>query len=240
MSDKVHVTFIHGLANKPPVDDLRRLWLEALAKPRSGDQGFDLGAVGVTDSFIYWADLFYDTPLSAGEYENHTGDLKRLFTEDAELGQNQWMRSLEAKFPPEGVEDAPTTDGDSEFERVPLPGFLKKRAIGRFAKEAHDYLWNVDGTRDIIRKRVMEDFARVPAGSRHVVLGHSQGTFIAYDVLTGVPDCKDIDGLMTVGSPLGVDEIQDRLVRSTEDGFPQRLNGHWVNVYDPFDAVART
>ena len=26
-----HVTFIHGIANKPPADDLLRIWREALA-----------------------------------------------------------------------------------------------------------------------------------------------------------------------------------------------------------------
>ena len=26
-----HVTFIHGIANKPPPDDLLRIWQEALA-----------------------------------------------------------------------------------------------------------------------------------------------------------------------------------------------------------------
>jgi hypothetical protein len=43
---------------------------------------------------------------------------------------------------------------------------------------------------------------------------------------------------MTLGSPLGVDEIQDRLVWSRQDGFPKKVEGNWYNVYDPYDPVA--
>ena len=72
-----------------------------------------------------------------------------------------------------------------------------------------------------------------------MLVGHSQGTFIAYDVMTGVADCPPIDGFITIGSPLGVDEVQDRLVWTRDQGFPGKLRGDWVNVFDPFDLVAR-
>ncbi len=235
MAGPAHVTFIHGLANKPPAVELRRIWIEALGKPVTGDDGFDLGAVGVTASFVYWADLFYDQPLPPGEYENNAGELENSFPLDVEVEDTQWLKDLQAKFP-DAFEDAPFTEAEQGYERVPLPGFLKKRIMRHFVREAHSYLWNVDGIRDKIRKRVMDDFAKVPRGTDHVLFGHSQGTFIAYDVLTGVEDCKEVDGFMTVGSPLGVDEIQDRLA---EPVFPPKVAGDWVNVYDPYDQVSR-
>ena len=245
MTDQVHVTFIHGLANKPPPDELRRVWLEALATQRPDDPGFDLAAVNVSSSFVYWADLFYSSPLPPGEYENNSSELEQSFgeaddvVEAADDEEAAWLRALEARFPADDFEDAPTDETTAGYERIPVPGFVKKRVMRRFVKEAHDYLWNVNGIRDTIRQRVVDDFAQVPAGHRHVLLGHSQGTFIGYDVLTGVPECKGIDGFMTVGSPLGIDEIQDRLVTSRQDGFPSKLKGDWVNVYDPFDVVSR-
>lgn len=235
MTRPAHVTFIHGLANKPPAVELRRIWLEALGKPMTGDGGFDLGAVGVTASFVYWADLFYDEPLPPGEYENNAGELESSFPSDVEVEDSRWLKDMQAKFPDE-FEDAPFTEADSGYERVPLPRFIKKRIMRHFVREAHDYLWNVDGIQDKIRERVMDDFAKVPQGTDHVLFGHSQGTFIAYDVLTGVEECKEIEGFMTVGSPLGVDEIQDRLAGPA---FPTKVKGDWVNVYDPYDPVSR-
>jgi hypothetical protein len=45
---------------------------------------------------------------------------------------------------------------------------------------------------------------------------------------------------MTLGSPLGLDEIQDKLQPgwSRADGFPhERVAGGWVNVFDRLDPV---
>ena len=40
MQEKVHVTFIHGISNKPAPDDLKRIWLEALERAVEEDEGF--------------------------------------------------------------------------------------------------------------------------------------------------------------------------------------------------------
>jgi hypothetical protein len=243
MPQPVHITFIHGLANKPALHELRRIWLDALALTIQDNQGFDLGASGVTSSFVYWANLFYDTPLPASEYESRKDELKAKVAEDLPLDSDAWTQEMFLRFNVENeaahVEEPPTDETTPQYERIPIPWFLKQRLMQHFVKEAHDYLFNVNGIRDKIQSLVMEDFSKVPQGTRHVLVGHSQGSFIAYDILTRVTECKAVDGLLTLGSPLGVDEIQDKLVWSRENGFPGKLNGDWVNVYDPYDAVAR-
>ena len=52
-----HVTFIHGISNKPPADDLLRIWGEAMA---NAAEPLPLGDLGVTSSMVYWADLLYE------------------------------------------------------------------------------------------------------------------------------------------------------------------------------------
>jgi hypothetical protein len=67
------------------------------------------------------------------------------------------------------------------------------------------------------------------------------GTVIAYDCLKRVQDAPRVDGLMTIGSPLGLDEIQDKLHPewTRDTGFPfEKVQGGWVNVYDKLDPVA--
>ena len=238
MPDPVHVTFIHGLANKPAPRELERIWLEALTRDHGGNEGFDLATQTGTSSFVYWADLFYPKPLPPGEYENTADDLERSVAGEPELAEDAWVKAMRARFPDQ-FEDASTSEADSEFERIPLPWALKQRIMRHFLKEAHDYFFNTDGVRDKIRQRVVEDLDAVPAGTRHVLVGHSQGTFIAYDVLTAVAECKPVQGFMTIGSPLGVDEVQDKLVWSRDNGFPTKLEGDWVNVYDALDVVSR-
>lgn len=242
MARHSHIIFIHGLSNKPAPEDLRRIWLDALAGKVIDDPGFDLGAVGVKDSFVYWADLFYDQPLSAQGYESRSDELADSVAGEMELEEDEWMQAMHEKFPMEEdkvFDDAPADDTTLEYERIPLPWVVKKQVIRHFLKEAHDYLFNKNGIRDTIRKRVTDALTRAADDAPVLLVGHSQGSIIAYDVLTGADDCPMVDGLLTLGSPLGIDEVQDRLVWSADDGFPKKLKGDWVNVYDPFDVVAR-
>ena len=118
-------------------------------------------------------------------------------------------------------------------------------------RDVHHYLFNVEFSprpgasfrvQDEIRRRFLD---AVIEGSEkpgpHIVVSHSMGTVIAYDCLKRVPECPEVDGLMTIGSPLGLDEIQDKLQPgwSRNDGFPhERVRGGWINVYDRFDPVA--
>jgi pimeloyl-ACP methyl ester carboxylesterase len=137
------------------------------------------------------------------------------------------------------------------FERVPLPGFLKKEIMQTFLRDVHHYLFNVTyspraaatfAVQDEIRSRMVG--ALVDAHARgtppYVVVSHSMGTVVAYDCLKRVPGCPPVDELMTIGCPLGLDEVQDELRPewTREDGYPRHgLKGLWANVYDRFDPV---
>ena len=56
-----HVTFIHGISNKPPAPDLLRIWRQTLAGAATP---LPLGDLGITSALVYWADLLYDPPDS--------------------------------------------------------------------------------------------------------------------------------------------------------------------------------
>jgi hypothetical protein len=79
------------------------------------------------------------------------------------------------------------------------------------------------------------------AADSRVVLAHSLGTVVAFDVLNLNPDCR-LDTLVTVGSPLSMRAVATRLRRRHErvgewPPFPGNVR-RWVNVYDPGDPVA--
>ena len=63
MHDRPLILGIHGLANKPPIDEKTRWWRTAIAE--------GLASAGIDSSttfcfaFVYWADLRYDAPLAA-------------------------------------------------------------------------------------------------------------------------------------------------------------------------------
>jgi hypothetical protein len=258
-----HVTFIHGIANKPPQDQLLDLWRRSLADA----SGMDLGASGVTSSMVYWADVMYPAPLAEADEES-AGDeaVAESKTAEPDLGVDEmdaeeaaWTASLAAKLSvplaAEVVVDAAIgaapTPVKETLERIPLPWVVKERIMKKLLRDVHHYLFNVDYSprpgatykvQDEIRRRTIEalqEGAKQPGP--HVVFSHSMGTVIAYDCLKRVADAPVVDGLITVGSPLGIDEVQDKLRPewSRDDGFPsEKVRGRWVNIYDKLDPVA--
>jgi len=254
-----HALFIHGLDNKPEADYLHKLWKRKLAH----EDGLDLDTSGTPSSSAYWADVLYASPATnlaafeaaVGEVETLDSpagpalDLRRL-----PAGEAARVRALASRLEvdPEALalEEPPPDDVEAvRQERVPVPPWLRKRIMARFVRDAHHYFYNLDFSpragatyrvRDELRRRFMSKLEAAAATRPIVVVSHSMGTIIAYDCLRHEPDCPRIDGLITVGSPLGLDEVQDFFPGWTrDDGFPsEKLNGRWVNVYDPLDVVA--
>ena len=248
------VVFSHGLDNKPASDYLCNLWKRKLAH----DDGLDIDGCGVESTLNYWADVLYPSPdTNLAAYET-LGALDAAIDESPDLREmphkdDPRIRRLELTLgvDPETVEEDQPTEAEVaavQMERVPVPAWLRKRIMARFVRDAHHYFFNQEFSprpnenfrvRDELRARFVKC---VKAGENKgplVVVCHSMGTIIAYDCLKHEPDCPAVDGLMTIGSPLGLDEVQDFFPAwSRADGFPsEKLRGPWVNVFDPLDVV---
>jgi hypothetical protein len=259
-----HVTFIHGMCNKPPADVLLRFWSQCL---KDGPEPLALADIGVTTSLVYWADLLYDKPYEGSPSEESVARGEAAVLEAAEIEsagvgsppvprnaeEASFIAGLTAKMeavPDAAVEDATPVDGEqppASLERVPLPWFVKKEVLNTYLRDVHHYLFDVPfappGREPVpiqrtIRRRFVDALCSPPVSRPHVVVSHSLGTVIAYDCLQRLADCPPVDGLLTIGSPLGLDEIQDRLKPewSRDDGFPTRVRA-WANVYDRLDPV---
>ena len=121
--------------------------------------------------------------------------------------------------------------------------------MNAYLRDVHHYLFDVEFApagrppvriQQTIRKRFVDLICAADVSRPHIVVSHSMGTVIAYDCLKRVPACTSVDGLITIGSPLGLDEIQDKLLPewSRGDGYPsERLQGGWVNIFDNLDPV---
>jgi hypothetical protein len=254
------VTFIHGLSNKPEASYLHELWKRKLAQ-----DGFSLGDNGVLSSMVYWADVLYpspDTDLAAYESAatgeealNEARVAATLATHSLPADEKKFIEQLSAELNITGEDIDPATLTPEQrrqiaYERIPLPAWLRNRLMAKLVRDAHLYFFNKDFSprsdatfrvRDELRKRFLDALIAVKDGDHPVVVvSHSMGTIIAYDCLMHEPECPSIDGLITIGSPLGLDEVQDFFPRwSRANGFPtERLKGPWVNVFDRLDVVA--
>jgi hypothetical protein len=230
------------------------------------NDGVDLDAMGVTSSMVYWADLLYAEPLPEkvaqsreaievdGTVAGDDADMTWLLELDpdeaafvAAVGAKVGMSEVAAA----STEVADVIDPSSPLEAIPLPDFIKSRLMRVFLRDVHHYLYDTEFSprpgesyriRSTIRERTVE---ALNEGTRtdgpHVLVTHSLGTVIGYDVLTGALEVPGVDALLTLGSPLGLSDVQAKLAPpwTRKDGWPvQRLgSGSWTNIADRLDPV---
>lgn len=265
-----HLTLIHGISNQPPKQQLVEIWRQSLAK----NDGLDLDAEDVSYEMVYWADVLYERPdeniqeteslesltESVPDEESEDVTWTESLADPEKMFVERLAKSLGYDREPPGGDDRytpPPVEDETEavpFERIPVPWFVKRRLMKILLRDVHHYLFNATSeprpgkkyqVRDEIRERFIDT---VKAGNTktgpHIVVSHSMGTVIAYDCLKRDARCPAVDGLMTIGCPLGLDEIQDVLGEdpppkwTRKNGFPQEhLRKTWANVYDRLDPV---
>ncbi len=239
---------IHGLGNKPPKDILQKWWEEALQEglAKVGEDCSDLPF-----ELVYWADILYEKPLdiniSDKEDPLYVNEKYVVAEKDDVFGTMRERRRvldfLEKQL------DRIFLDDDLSINF----SFVTDAIIHRYFKDLEIYysddvkdLNDQDClARDAIRAR-LESVLKKYAGEDIILIGHSMGSIIAYDVLTfQVPELK-IDTFVTIGSPLGfpvviskiVAERGLRLKRAIKPKTPPGVTRSWINCADLEDKVA--
>lgn len=175
--------------------------------------------------------------------------------------EHEFLREFEAKLtaqlallpsePAPATEPRKATIGGEQYEIASwLPDEVKQSIIKKAAMEAFYFLFDKeyvrpDGVsfkvRQELRSRLLKELnAAAAEAERVVIVSHSMGTMIAYDVLRNCPECPQVETLITLGSPLGVREVQEELIAvdAKDVDFPAAKLARWVNIYDPLDPVA--
>lgn len=119
---------------------------------------------------------------------------------------------------------------------VSFPDPIFRAIVGFFASDVIDYLYA--GFADRMRAPVRATLLQDPAPK--VVVAHSLGTIITYDVLSEAAfKTRALPLLVTVGSPLGIGNVQARLRdrAGRPNPVPKGVKA-WANFADRFDPVA--
>jgi pimeloyl-ACP methyl ester carboxylesterase len=103
-------------------------------------------------------------------------------------------------------------------------------SIDRFTRDVYAYL-TFPGIREQVDAVVSEILEDGPC----VVIAHSLGTVVAYNVLANTPKSVGVRLFATVGSPLGIRTIRKRVQKPL--GKPA-CAGSWFNAFDTRDVVA--
>ncbi len=107
---------------------------------------------------------------------------------------------------------------------------MNQASLELFTRDVFLYVTRA-GVRDSIDRLVAAKLTEEPT----VVVGHSLGSVVTYSVLVNDRRALQVPLYVTVGSPLGVRAIRDRLrpIR-----YPQPAVSSWYNAFDPRDVVA--
>lgn len=239
---------IHGLGNKPPKALLQKWWLTAIKEgwKRSGKMDKDIPL-----ELVYWADIFHHLAMDPKIKDKENP----LYLDEPYLSG-----------PPTNDEKKPSIKSkiytyiENQLDRVFLNEDLSinfssvtDQFIHHFFSELEAY-YSDENTGETnanrqARKEIQNRFLQVITkykGYDIMLIAHSMGSIIAFDVLTRKLRDFSIDTFVTMGSPLGLPMIVSRVFKDIKkDDFdverlkvPDCIKQAWFNLSDSEDKVA--
>ncbi len=245
--DKI-IIGIHGLGNKPPKDLLEKWWQQSIAE--------GLGKIGYPGKnfnfeLVYWADSLHPIPLNPDETDKSS---------DLYLSERYVPAAKRKMNTPNGIKEKFINFFTRQRDKIlfnetmheKFPSFTDL-IIKYFFKDLDIYLTQkcVEKdkceclAKDIIREKITDALKK----HKHkdiLLIAHSMGSIVSYDVLIQSENDIKIASLITIGSPLGVPFIFDKLknelsiARGDDNKLrtPENIFTGWENMVDAEDKVA--
>lgn len=219
---------IHGLLNKPKKSVLESWWLDAIAEGLQRNK--DLTERPAFD-LAYWADIRNTQPVPDHKNEEPyvvdegTGPFRRYDPSILDKG-----RAVIQKWGGRVL--------DKEKELFGL-GENVEHLIGIKFDDLADYYDN-ESIRTQMRARLGDLLQRHSDDASILVLAHSMGSIIAYDVLRTLDGHSTlrIKHFLTLGSPLGLPIVSHNIWEEFRKKQTPEIVEQWTNIADPGDKVA--
>jgi hypothetical protein len=234
------VVYVHGTGPQPSPADLKRRLDEALFGSLQGER----------TAVAYYADVLHPNGVaetlralvevlpSVGQVRDPGPLVDELVREadpnrpDASASARRMATVLAARIVRQPAAEAQRDSGVQAFLPRTLRAILFRLIVRFLLRDANAYFF--EGSAGPIRERVRRvlDASDTPT----VVIGHSLGSVVAYDVLSNPPGRpRDVPLFVTAGSPLGIDAVKELVHQPTV--VPPGV-AEWLNVADPLDIAA--
>ncbi len=248
---------IHGLANKPKRTVLKKYWIDSIKEGLR--KNCNVRTPAFDYKMVYWADLLYHTQ----QHDDPLFSFDKLYNDEPYIDGAPGPFELHE----DGVTDTVMASVlglfgagiDVAKDKFNMEG-LADWVLGKVLKDLDFYY---DETRKIgdrskpkkavlARKVLMDELknALLPLKGKEIMLiAHSMGTIIAYDVLRDIgqsdPDFE-LSQFITIGSPLGLPHVKKNIIderaysglKKNRVRTPTVVTGRWVNYADRKDPVA--
>ncbi|MBN2001021.1 hypothetical protein JW935_25980 [candidate division KSB1 bacterium] len=234
---------IHGLGNKPPRNLLKQWWVKSI---QSG-----LAAAGHPVPFrfelVYWADILHPKPLDPNIAEKkHPLFLKEPFSPDTKNVDKRPDKKRQKKL--DYIEkqlDRLFLNKDYSINLAGIPNIIIKHFFKDLAIYYSSRHMGGQLVRDVIRQRLLDVLVKYRK-KNILLLAHSMGTIISYDVLVNAQEDFTVDTFVTMGSPLGLPIMQNKIAVEQKLKYgtvlslktPERVLRHWYNFSDLGDIIS--
>ena len=239
---------IHGLGNKAPKFVLEQWWKNSMnegmtqAKCPKSLPEFEM---------VYWADILHEKPLDRWTKDEdspyYLNEPYKKAPQLVEVEAHPIRRKVTSY-----ISDK-LTDIFLNEDKTLNYNFITDNILKRHFPDLDAYYRETPGeaseipthVRDQIRDRLVQVIHKYKE-HEIMIVAHSMGTIVSYDVLNFlIPEIK-IDTLVTMGSPLGLPivigkiaaEQKIRLNGQPVLSSPPGINSHWYNLSDITDHVA--
>lgn len=221
---------VHGLANKPEESELKDWWRKSILEGLERNEGRSANR-DIAFDLCYWRDWNYPDPVPT-----HQNDEPYIEAEGTgrlqEYKENFWDTLREE------AGDLLDTPLDWMKRSLGIEETVQAALGLKFADLALYY--DNEEKRNQLRSR-LEKIILKHEGSRMMVIAHSMGSIIAYDVLRRLGrthrDLR-VDHLVTIGSPLGIPHVKFKIWQESDMVRTPSIVRRWSNLSDRGDAVA--
>jgi len=239
---------IHGLGNKPPPKILKKWWKQSI---REGLKKIGSDRPFLRFDMIYWADIFHEMPLNPNEKDKNN----ELFIEEPyvfaqeDVGKKPHdlrktiLDFIEKQLDKIFLNDDLTVNYSFVTDMI-IHHYFEELDVYFSPNEAHNHA-SALSVKDATDKR-MEEALEKHNGKEILLISHSMGTIIAYNVLTQCSQETTIDTFVTMGSPLGLPAIIGKIAAEQtacsgkihEVKTPEKVLGKWYNFSDIEDKIS--
>jgi hypothetical protein len=229
---------IHGLGNKPPRRLLEHWWEKAM---REGFRNSGKSSLAMDFELAYWADIIHPEGLRPWVRDtSHPLYEKEPYRKSPAGGSSNdpFFRRAINKLTEQGMESI-FLDEDRSLKFKGLSNIILKN----YFTDLNDYFNGDPAIRTAIQNRLISTLDK-RRQSDILLIAHSMGSIIAYDVLMLGRTDTAIDTLVTIGSPLGLPVIQSLILEQTpKEGdrrlkIPSGIQKKWYNLADIRDHIA--